>query len=195
MDRKPPGPGRRRAGPSRHRRARAPRQHRIREERVVTALAVTVAGAYGVWLIYTAAVFGWRGVRPGPALARRRQPRRTAADWLAQAGLQDVGVSEFSAVVGALFVVGAGVAFALFGGVLPPLTAGLLAGLTPVASYRGRRERRRAAARESWPRMIEEMRLLTGSLGRSIPQALFDVGRTAPADMHPAFRAAEREWL
>jgi tight adherence protein B len=43
--------------------------------------------------------------------------------------------------------------------------------------------------------MIEEIRLLTGSLGRSVPQALFDVGRRAPEEMRPAFRAAQREWM
>jgi tight adherence protein B len=31
-------------------------------------------------------------------------------------------------------------------------------------------------------------------MGRSIPQALFDVGRRAPEEWRPAFRAAEREW-
>ena len=43
--------------------------------------------------------------------------------------------------------------------------------------------------------MLEELRLLTGSVGRSIPQALFEVGRRAPAEWRPAFAAAEREWL
>ena len=43
--------------------------------------------------------------------------------------------------------------------------------------------------------MIEEMRLLTGSLGRSIPQALFEVGRRGPEEMRPAFAAAQREWM
>jgi tight adherence protein B len=43
--------------------------------------------------------------------------------------------------------------------------------------------------------MIEEIRLHTGSLGRSIPQALFEVGRRAPDELKPAFAAAEREWL
>src|SRR5204863_2126419 len=90
---------------------------------------------------------------------------------------------------------GAVVGFALFGGALPPLAAALMAGAFPVASYRRRRERRQAEARDAWPRMIEEMRLLTGSLGRSIPQALFDIGRSAPADLQPAFQAAGREWL
>jgi tight adherence protein B len=39
------------------------------------------------------------------------------------------------------------------------------------------------------------LRLRTGSLGQSIPQALFEVGRRAPAEWRPAFTAAEREWL
>lgn len=36
---------------------------------------------------------------------------------------------------------------------------------------------------------------MTSSLGRSIPQALFEIGRRAPDDMRPAFDAAHREWL
>jgi tight adherence protein B len=43
--------------------------------------------------------------------------------------------------------------------------------------------------------MLEEIRLQTGSLGRSVPQALFTVGRRGPADFRSAFAAAEREWL
>lgn len=43
--------------------------------------------------------------------------------------------------------------------------------------------------------MIEEVALLAGSLGRSIPQALFEVGRGAPEEMRPAFAAAQRQWL
>jgi tight adherence protein B len=42
--------------------------------------------------------------------------------------------------------------------------------------------------------MIEEVRLLTGSVGLSIPQALLDVGRRGPEPLRPAFAAAEREW-
>ena len=43
--------------------------------------------------------------------------------------------------------------------------------------------------------MIEEIRIRTGALGRSVPQALFEVGRRGPAEMQPAFAAAHREWL
>ena len=50
-------------------------------------------------------------------------------------------------------------------------------------------------AAESWPRLLEELRLRTGSLGRSIPQALFEVGDRAPLEWAGAFTSAEREWL
>ena len=43
--------------------------------------------------------------------------------------------------------------------------------------------------------MIEEMALLTGSLGRSVPQALFEVGARGPEEMRGAFEAARREWM
>ena len=43
--------------------------------------------------------------------------------------------------------------------------------------------------------MIEEIRILTGSLGRSVPQALFEVGRRGPEELRPAFEAATRHWL
>jgi tight adherence protein B len=43
--------------------------------------------------------------------------------------------------------------------------------------------------------MLEELRLATGSRGRSVPQALFEVGRRGPEEWRPAFAAAEREWL
>jgi tight adherence protein B len=42
--------------------------------------------------------------------------------------------------------------------------------------------------------MIEELRILTGSVGRSIPQALFEVGEAGPEELRPAFAAAHREW-
>jgi tight adherence protein B len=42
---------------------------------------------------------------------------------------------------------------------------------------------------------LEELRLLIGSMGRSVPQALFEVGRRAPDQWRGAFEAAEREWL
>jgi tight adherence protein B len=161
----------------------------------VTGLLLAVIGGYGVFLIYTAVAFQWRGLGFGPAASARRAAMPKARDWMVQAGLGDVRPAEFAAVIAVLFIAGAALAFAVFGGPLPALVAGAFAGSFPVASYRARRERRRRDGREAWPRMIEEIRLLTGSLGRSIPQALLEVGRRAPSEMRPAFAAAEREWL
>jgi tight adherence protein B len=159
-------------------------------------LLVAAVAAYGAYLVYTAFVFGWRGVGLGPALrSSRPRARQRAHRWLAQAGLSGVRASEAGAVGVLLFLTGGAIAYALFGGVVPSVVAGCLAASFPVASLRARRERRRSEARDAWPRMIEEMRLLTGSLGRSVPQALFDVGRRAPEEMRAAFIAAQREWM
>lgn len=159
------------------------------------ALLLALVAAYGVFLVYTAIAFGWRGVGLGPSVAGSDRGHLMGRQWLAQAGLEEVDVREFAGVMGVLFVVGAALAYALFGGALPALVTGSFAATFPVASYRARRERRRIEARDAWPRLIEEIRLQTGSLGRSIPQALFEVGRRAPEDLRPAFATAEREWL
>jgi tight adherence protein B len=94
-----------------------------------------------------------------------------------------------------LALAGGGIAFAIFGGILPAGVTAVFAGSTPLASYRLRRRRRMTVAQEAWPRMIEEIRVLTGSLGRSVPQALFEVGRRGPVELRAAFAAAHREWL
>lgn len=159
------------------------------------ALVLALVAAYGVFLLYTACAMGWGGMGFAPRYGRGRSSRRPSAEWLAQAGLEGVEPREFAAVMVVLFVVGAALAYALFAGILPALVSGLFAATFPVASYRARRDRRRNEAREAWPRLIEELRLQTGSLGRSIPQGLFEVGRRAPGELRPAFAAAEREWL
>ena len=160
------------------------------------ALVVALSGAYGVFLLYTAVAFRWRGLGVGDSRIRP-QPRlrATARQWLAQAGLEGVGPGEFVTIMVVLFVVGSGLTFAVLGAPLPALAVGGFAATYPAASYRARRQQRRARAAETWPRMIEEIALLAGSLGRSVPQALFEVGRNSPEEMRPAFAAAHREWL
>ena len=158
------------------------------------AVLVAMVGGYGVFLVYTAALYRWRGIGVGPRLGSGVMNRYRFQEWLVQAGLGEVRTVEFVSVMAALFVIGSAVAFALFGGLAPAVAAGLFASTFPLASYRSRRAARRAEAREAWPRLIEEIRLLTGSLGRSIPQALFEVGDRGPVEMHPAFAAAQREW-
>jgi len=162
----------------------------------VPALGVLAAvlASLGAYLIYTSVTFGWRGGAPKVS-RRHRTGRQAVRTWMVQAGLGQVRTAEFVAAVAAMALVGAIGAYLIFGGILPTLVAACFATAYPVSAYRARRAARMAAAAEAWPRLLEELRLRTGSLGRSIPQALFEVGHRAPAEWRPAFAAAEREWL
>lgn len=159
-------------------------------------LLLAVVGAYGVFLVYTALALGWTGIGVSPVpTVRRRSRRDRARDWLAQAGLDEAEPLEMSAVVAVLLLVGVGLGYVIFGGVVAPVAAGLTAATVPVASARRRRGHRIEQARDAWPRMIEEVRVQTVNLGRSIPQALLAVGARGPEELRPAFDAAQREWL
>jgi tight adherence protein B len=158
---------------------------------------LALTAATGVHLLYTAVVLGHRELRiplsgDGDRATRRAARRR---DWLVQAGLGPGGVRDLALTMGCLAIASGLAAYAVFGGPLPALATAGFAATFPVAALRTRRANRRAAAMEAWPRLLEELRILTSSLGRSVPQALFEVGRRAPQDLQPAFRAAEREWL
>jgi tight adherence protein B len=158
------------------------------------AFLVALLAGYGVFLLYTAMVFGWRGVGFGPAPAPRRRGARLR-EYLVQAGLERVRPVELLAVTASLFAVAAALAWALYGGLVVPLAAGAIVASAPLWSARSRRRTRRDLAREAWPRLIEEIRLHAVTLGRSVPQALLTVGLRGPAEMRPAFEAAQREWL
>ena len=93
------------------------------------------------------------------------------------------------------FTLGAALCLTIFGSPLPAVAGGGLAATFPITAVRQRRQLQLAAAQESWPRMIDELRVLTAAAGRSIPQALLEVGATAPVELRPAFAAASREWM
>ena len=160
----------------------------------MTAALISIGGAFGVYLLYTALAFGWRRVGPERSITHRRA-RDVVETWLVQAGLTDVGPAQFLSAVIALGIVGGLAAFLVFGGVVPAVASAGMAAALLVAAYRSRRVRLLEEAREAWPRMLEEIRLQTGGLGRSIPQALFDVGRRAPEPMRASFGRAEQEWI
>ena len=178
----------------------------------MTALVMAVVGAAGVFYLVTALVLRWPGyglapvddrgpahaapsATPAPAPTPASTGRRRLPDWLVQAGLADVDPRELAVVTAALVAGGAAAGYLVFGAAVPALVLGICAGAAPIVSYRVRLKERRGAAQEAWPRMIEEIRILTSSLGRSVPQALFEAGRRAPASLAPAFAAAQREWL
>jgi len=157
---------------------------------VLAAIAAILA-ASGGYLLYSS-LGGTRG-RGGSTPHRSRRER--FGDWANQAGLDGVRPAELASAVIALFVVGGLAAYALFGGVLAAAATGAALATSPLATYRARRRARLAQAAEAWPRILEELRLQIGALGRSVPQALFEVGRRVPGEWRPAFAASEREWL
>jgi len=163
----------------------------------MSALLLAAVGAYGTYLIVTAVGFGWCGLRVAPGRARRERVAWLSRieRWMRQAGLGDVRPVEFVGATALLTLIGAAVGGALFGGILPALGVAAFCGTAPIASYRHRRSARLAAAHDAWPHMIEEIRVLTGAAGRSIPQALLDVGLRGPGELRSAFEAAQREWM
>ena len=155
---------------------------------------LALVAAYGMFLLHTALALGWRGVGVAPGIGARRR-RRRLDEFLVQAGLENVRPVELAAVEAVLFLVASALGYVVYDGFVTAAVVGGVAAAVPVLSARGRRRVRRELAREVWPRMIEEIRLQTVTLGRSVPQALLEVGSKGPEEMRPAFLAAQREWL
>jgi tight adherence protein B len=167
-------------------------------------LLVALVAATGTYLLYTAVVMGWRGLglgprRPGGSSASAAWRQTIGAGrvrtWAVRVGLADVRPVELIATCLVLALVGGLVGLAAFGALWPALAVALAVAGWPLASARLRRQRLLGAAQESWPRLIEEIRLRTTGLGRSVPQALFEAGDGAPVELRPAFAAAQREWM
>ncbi|MGI9607826.1 MAG: type II secretion system F family protein [Acidimicrobiales bacterium] len=159
---------------------------------MIPLLIATVAG-YGIHLMYTAFLFRWRGVRPGPKTEREPQHRIETA--IARLGLGEIPPRTLVAAMAVVALGGYAFGVALFGGQLAGGILALFSATAPIGVARLRHDRRRIRAHRAWPSLIEEIRLLTGSLGRSVPQATFEVGARAPDGLRPAFDAAHREWL
>ncbi|HEY3144552.1 MAG TPA: hypothetical protein VGJ86_25705 [Acidimicrobiales bacterium] len=158
-------------------------------------LAATVA-VVGTYLLYTGLVLGWTSRRHrggGRSWGRMAEPWQ---DFVAQVGLVGIRPVELLGGAASLAAVGGLAGLAVFGAVLPAVVVAVWVGVGwPLASCRVRRDRMQAAAQEAWPQILEEIRILTANLGRSVPQAVFEAGRRAPRPMRPGFEAAHREWL
>ncbi len=155
----------------------------------MTALLLAAVAAIGTYLL----------VVPTPPDGTTRwhaiDARRRVRAMLDQAGLDDVSPRQFAVASVSVGLVAAVAAILVFGAGLAALLIGVSAACLPTAAWKRRRDAARRAARDAWPRLVEELRVLTGSAGRSIPQALIDVGLNGPAELRPAFRAAQREWV
>jgi tight adherence protein B len=159
------------------------------------AFAVLAAAGVGLLLDHRRQVVPLASRTGRDADPARQRVRRFGADVATRLGIDDVDPREFAAIVVVLALLGGALGWAVFAGVLPALAIAVFGASFPVASARVRAQARRTRALEAWPRLIEELRILTGSLGRSIPQALFDVGARGPDELRPAFEVAQREWL
>ena len=158
----------------------------------LTGLALAACGATGVGLLVDPLIGSpvSRSLRVEPSALGEAVRQR-----LNQAGLADVSITQLVAMSATAAVDAAVLTLVTLGAVVPAFAMGVLGALMPVGLIRRRRRRQLEEAREAWPAMIEEIRLLCASVGRSIPQALFEVGRRAPEELRPAFDAAHREWL
>ena len=162
----------------------------------MSTLGLVLFAVLGTHWLYTAVSLGWTGFGIGPKVkAPSPRSRFDVNTWLIQAGLEKINIKEFVLVISALVAGASLLAYAIFGSTLIAGVVAFLAASFPVAGYRSRGKQRRQKALEAWPQIIEEVRMQTCSMGRSIPQALFGVGSRCADELKPAFEAAQREWL
>lgn len=139
--------------------------------------------AAGTYLLFSAG-------RPGkPARSRELMDR------LRQAGVVRAQIGGLVVAIVTVGVVGGLLTVVLFGVGPAAMVVAVAAGSAPAIGIRTRRRERQEVAMQAWPRILEEVRLQVANLGRSIPHALFAVGRDVPPDLRTAFQEAEREWL
>lgn len=154
---------------------------------MMVGLLVVATGTLGVALLVTAGA-----PRPGFRLAGRAGATQR---WMTQAGLADVRPRSMALAVILCGGAGAVVTWAVFGSAPAAAGGAVFAACAPPAVHRQRRRQRMEVAQDAWPQMLEEIRVLCTSAGRSIPTALLEVGRRGPVELRPAFEAAHREWV
>lgn len=157
-------------------------------------LIIACVGGFGVYLIFTSVAFGWRGFRPSAGISGQLNRTSTLRP-ARRLGLDGAPLLEIGAFSLLLALVGSAIGYTIFGGLAPALFLGLFLASAPITSHRVRRRAAITQAQEAWPRIIEEIRVLAGAAGRSLPQAIFDAGLRGPSELRPAFAAAHREWL
>ncbi len=161
----------------------------------MTELLLALLAGYGVHCAWTARAFGWTGIGPGAESDDAEPIADRLESTFERLGLGDIAPGSVLAGMGVVGLLGFAFGALLFGGIVAASILGVFAATFPIGVARVRHERATAKAHRSWPALIEEIRLLTSTLGRSIPQATFEAGARAPDELREAFEAAHREWL
>ncbi len=159
----------------------------------MTSLLLATLAAVGTFLLVVPARRDHEGRTVAGAAATTAHRRATAA--LRQAGLESISPRQFVLTVATTALTAGALTALVLGPGVASVLVGLLAGTAPVAHWKRRRSAARRTARDAWPGLIEELRILVGPMGRPVPQALLEVGLRGPAPLRPAFLAAQREWV
>ena len=131
-----------------------------------------------------------RRARPPRALSKRRQQ---LVDDLRQAGAEGVGPR---ALVGASCAAGVTVLVLVLALTGVPALAGCFAAMglaAPVLLVRSRARRRRAALREVWPDVVDNLASAVRA-GLSLPEALSQLSARGPETLRPAFDAFAQDY-
>lgn len=160
------------------------------------ASAASLAAGSGMYLLYTGAALGWTGLGLGPRKASRRNliSQRLHASTVGSL-FEHCSPWELASKSTLAAAMGAFLGYLLFQSVVMAGAFATVAACVPTSSIKSGQRRRQELARAAWPRLLEEIRIATGSLGSSIPQAVFDAGRRGHPALAGAFAQAEREWL
>jgi tight adherence protein B len=145
----------------------------------VTFLVAT-AGAFGVLLFYD-------GIAGGRRTARSHVRRRLET-LATESGIRNLSARRLVGASVGSFVMGAIVAASFTGSGVVALAAGTLAGWTPVALARSRRQRRRRGFREAWPDAIATL-IASVRAGVSLPEACGSLLSRGPERLREGFEA------
>ncbi len=142
-------------------------------------MGVVVGLTFGLGLLLV-----WRSASTGP---RTRKPR---AGWLqellAAAALSGVQPAVLCGASAGL-AIGSFTLMYLLSGALPVAAIlALLASYAPVAYLRGRVARRRAASRQLWPDVVDNLTSAVRA-GLSLPEAVAQLGERGPAELRAPF--------
>ena len=122
---------------------------------------------------------------------RRLRPRthfERRTELLRQAGLDGVGPLQLSGLQLACGIGAFGVVMAITSTLSIAGSFGAVSAAIPVLLVRGMRRRRRAALREQWPDVVDNLASAVRA-GMSLPEALGAIGESAAADLRGPFAA------